>query len=176
LQSINILEHLHAIELNMPHYRFIDLKLFSISDMGYLINNLWHDIACSLIRRRIAKREVLWPLLFINFSPNTAQSWCLTNLLINFSPNTALPWYVTHVFINFSPNTALAGSVNFNMSGITEPMSQLTYNCAGTEASLSACPTVTGNCQATEMARVTCTPLDNSAPTRKKFITLVYRP
>ncbi|XP_052220710.1 deleted in malignant brain tumors 1 protein-like isoform X1 [Dreissena polymorpha] len=73
----------------------------------------------------------------------------------------------------FNPNTALAGSVNFDTSTITEKMVIKSVTCTGNEANISACtqaPWADGSCSTSEMAKVTCTPLDNSAPTRPEPI------
>ncbi|XP_052788727.1 mucin-2-like [Mya arenaria] len=73
----------------------------------------------------------------------------------------------------YDPNTALAGSVNFDTSVITEPMVVKDVACTGNEGTLADCAQSTwqiGVCTKTEMARVTCTPMDNSPPTRPEPI------
>ena len=75
-----------------------------------------------------------------------------------------------NLILFFSPANALAGSVAFDTSGILELMTVNDVACTGTEGSLLDCPRSdwTNNiCERSEMARVTCTEMDNSPPTSK---------
>lgn len=71
----------------------------------------------------------------------------------------------------YNPAKALPGSIRFDTSNITEPMTIDSVNCVGTEASIVDCPKTAwvsagGACQQSEKATVTCEEMDNSAPAR----------
>ena len=78
-----------------------------------------------------------------------------------------------------SPVKALPGSVAFDISNITQPMTVSGMRCDGTESSIVDCtkdrPWVDGGgaCTQSEKARVTCEEIDHSPPARK-FICEIF--
>ena len=81
--------------------------------------------------------------------------------------------YLCLVLPCFSANMSLPGSVAFDISNITEPMTTSGVRCDGTETSIVNCtkdkPWVDGGgaCTAGEKARVTCKKIDTSPPARE---------
>ncbi|KAL4218943.1 Zona pellucida-like domain [Mactra antiquata] len=71
----------------------------------------------------------------------------------------------------FDASRSLAGSVPFDTSNISEPMTINNVGCRGNEANITACdqsPWAENSCGRTEMARVTCTEMNNEAPMKPR--------